>query len=176
MTRDDIDRNFGLLVNDVARLMKTAFDRRGRDLGLTRSQWWILSAIYVRGGATQSELAGFLDLDEPTVGRLLGVRMTGRTDSGRLLDRLEEKGWVERRTDEIDRRGKRIHLTETVQGLTRQLRRIAADLRRDALKGLGEEERERFVDTLIKVKANVLSLDEMRGTGTERRLSAAADD
>ena len=162
MTRDDIDRNFGLLVNDVARLMKTAFDRRGRDLGLTRSQWWILTAIYVREGATQSELAEFMDLEKPTVGR--------------LLDRLEEKGWVERRTDEIDRRVKRIHLTVTVQGLTRQLRRIAADLRRDALKGLGEEERERFVDTLIKVKANVLSLDEMRGTGTERRLSAAADD
>ena len=38
MLREDLSRNFGFLLNDVARLMRTAYDRRVRKLGLTRAQ------------------------------------------------------------------------------------------------------------------------------------------
>jgi MarR family transcriptional regulator for hemolysin len=162
MTRDDVDRNFGVLVHDVARLMRTAFDRRGRELGLTRSQWWLLTSLYVNEGCTQSELADFMEIEKATVGR--------------LLDRLEEKDWVERRPDEVDRRVKRVFLTERVQGLMRQLRRIAADLRRDALAGVDEVERDRLVDTLIRIKGNIAALDDDRAGAATRRILAAADD
>ena len=80
MNTDDIDRNFGVLVHDVSRLLRTLFDRRGRELDLTRSQWWALTAIYLNEGATQSELADFMELEKATVGR--------------LLDRLAEKAWI----------------------------------------------------------------------------------
>ena len=52
MEREDLDRNFGFLLHDVARLMRTLFDRRGRDLGLTRSQWWVLTMLYAKEGVT----------------------------------------------------------------------------------------------------------------------------
>ena len=97
MEREDLDRNFGFLLHDVARLMRTLFDRRGRDLGLTRSQWWVLTMLYAKEGVTQSELADLMELEKPTLGR--------------LLDRLEEKEWVERRADEFDRRVNRLYLT-----------------------------------------------------------------
>ena len=48
------DRNFGFLVHDVARLMRVAYDRRTRELGLTRSQWWVLNHLYFNEGITQS--------------------------------------------------------------------------------------------------------------------------
>ncbi|MND04206.1 hypothetical protein D3C83_243700 [compost metagenome] len=35
------------------------------------------------------------------------------------------------------------------------MRSVAADLRRDTLAGLGSAERERFVDTLLAIKANL---------------------
>jgi hypothetical protein len=38
MFREDVSRNFGFLLNDVARLLRVAYDRRVRSLGLTRSQ------------------------------------------------------------------------------------------------------------------------------------------
>ena len=71
MERENLDRNFGFLLHDVSRLMRTVFDRRGREIGLTRSQWWVLTMLYAKEGVTQSELADFMDLEKPTLGRLL---------------------------------------------------------------------------------------------------------
>ena len=138
MKRENLDRNFGFLLHDVSRLMRTVFDRRGRDLGLTRSQWWVLTMLYAKEGVTQSELADFMDLEKPTLGR--------------LLDRMQEKHWIERRPDSLDRRVNRLYLTEKVQEIMRALRKTAADVRKDALGDLAELDRENFIDTLIKIK------------------------
>jgi len=139
------ERNFGFLVHDVARLMRVAYDRRARELGLTRSQWWVLNNLFRNQGITQSELADILEIEKASLGR--------------LLDRLEVKGWVERRADPADRRAKRLYLTGQVQALIRRLRGLAAELRGDALDGLDEPARERFVDTLLVIKANLLRMN-----------------
>ena len=144
MERENLDRNFGFLLHDVSRLMKTMFDRRGRDLGLTRSQWWVLTMLYAKEGVTQSELADFMDLEKPTLGR--------------LLDRMQEKYWIERRPDSLDRRVNRLYLTDKVQEIMRALRKTAADVRKDALGDLDEVDRENFIDTLIKIKNNLSNL------------------
>jgi DNA-binding MarR family transcriptional regulator len=139
------ERNFGFLVHDVARLMRVAYDRRARALGLTRSQWWVLNHLYFNQGITQSALADVLDIEKPTLGR--------------LLDRLEAKGWVERRADPSDRRAKRIWLTGEVQDLMRALREIAGGLRLDAFDGVGERERRQLLDTLLLIKGNLLRIN-----------------
>ena len=162
MDRSDLDRNFGFLIHDVARLMKTAFDRRGRELGLTRSQWYVLTVIYAHEGAPQAELADIMDMERPTLGK--------------LLDRLEEKEWVERRPDPDDRRVKRVFLTDKVQSLMRALRGIAADVRADAIAGIDEAERDRLIETLISMKSNLLAIDDDEArTGTNAALAAADD-
>ncbi|NQW11213.1 MAG: MarR family transcriptional regulator [Alphaproteobacteria bacterium] len=160
MERSDLHRNFGFLIHDVARLMRVAFDRRGKELGLTRSQWWVLTALYAQEGVTQSELAAYMDLEKATLGR--------------LLDRLEEKEWVERRADPVDRRIKRVFLTDRVQNLMRALRAIAADIRRDAVTGFERGEQEAFVDTLLRIKANLHAFDNVRGPAPV--MAEAADD
>ena len=146
MERENLDRNFGFLLHDVSRLMKTVFDRRGREIGLTRSQWWVLTMLYAKEGVTQSELADFMDLEKPTLGR--------------LLDRMQEKEWIERRPDRRDRRVNRLFLTEKVQEIMRALRKTAADVRKDALGNMATIEREDFIDTLIKIKNNLSNLNE----------------
>jgi DNA-binding MarR family transcriptional regulator len=141
MIREDLSRNFGYLVNDVARLMRINYDRRVRSLGLTRSQWWVLNHLFRHPGATQSELAAILEIERPTLGR--------------LLDRLQAKGWVRREHDARDRRAWRVHLAPAAEPAMRKLRKHAAGLRRDALAGLSGKERERFVDALLAIKANL---------------------
>ncbi|MBM3353990.1 MAG: MarR family transcriptional regulator [Betaproteobacteria bacterium] len=141
MLGEDLSRNFGFLLHDVARLMRTAYDRRIRRLGLTRAQWWVLTHLYRGNGVTQSELAETLEIEPPSLGR--------------LLDRLEAKGWVRREHDAKDRRVWRVHLTEEVEPALRTMRTIAAELRRDALAGISAAERERFVDTLLAIKENL---------------------
>jgi MarR family transcriptional regulator, transcriptional regulator for hemolysin len=141
MFREDLSRNYGFLLNDVARLLRNAYDRRVRGLGLTRSQWWVLNQLFRNPGLNQSELAEILEIERPTLGR--------------LLDRLEAKGWVRREHDARDRRAWRVHLTDAVEPAMRTLRKVAAELMRDALAGLSAGERERFVDTLLAIKANL---------------------
>jgi len=158
MFREDLSRNFGFLVNDVARLMRTAYDRRVRSLGLTRSQWWVVTHLFRANGVTQSELAEMLEIEKPTLGR--------------LLDRLEAKGWVRREHDARDRRAWRVHLTEAVEPAMQTMREIAAELRRDALTGLSAAERERFVDTLLAIKSNLQRLESGNGRAVPRRKAA----
>jgi MarR family transcriptional regulator for hemolysin len=141
MFREDLSRNYGFLLSDVARLLRNAYDRRVRSLGLTRSQWWVLNQLFRNPGLNQSELAEILEIERPTLGR--------------LLDRLEAKGWVRREHDARDRRAWRVHLTDAVEPAMRALRKVAAELMRDALAGLSAGERERFVDTLLAIKANL---------------------
>jgi DNA-binding MarR family transcriptional regulator len=145
MFREDLSRNFGFILNDVARLLRTAFDRRVRSLGLTRSQWWVLNHLFRNDGVTQSELAEILEVEKATLGR--------------LLDRLEHKGWVRRETDAADRRVRRVFLTEEVEPALKGMRAAAAELRRDALSGLSVEDQGRFVDTLLAVKSNLSRIE-----------------
>jgi MarR family transcriptional regulator for hemolysin len=142
--REDLSRNFGYLVNDVARLMRTEYDRRVRSLGLTRSQWWVLNYLFRHPGVTQSELAAILEVERATLGR--------------LLDRLQAKGWVRREDDARDRRAWRVHLTAAADPMMRKLRKQAFGLRRDALVGLSAAQREQFVDALLAIKANLSRL------------------
>jgi len=143
MLRENLERNFGFILHDVARLLRTTYDRRVRELGLTRSQWWVLTHLFRKDGTTQSELAEILELEKPSLGR--------------LLDRLESKGWVRRAVDTRDRRAKRVFLTDAAQTPMHVMREIAAGVREDALSGLGTAERDRFVDTLLTIKSNLMS-------------------
>jgi DNA-binding MarR family transcriptional regulator len=156
MLREDLSRNFGFILNDVALLLRTAFDRRVKSLGLTRSQGWVLNHLFRNDGVTQSELADILQVEKATLGR--------------LLDRLEAKGWVRRENHADDRRAKRVFLTEEVEPALKTMRAAAADLRRDALAGLSGEDQTRFVDALLAIKANLSRPDnETNGNGTGRR-------
>jgi len=156
--KEDLSRNFGFILNDVARLMRTIFDRRVKALGLTRSQWWVLNHVFRNDGATQSELADVLEVEKATLGR--------------LLDRMEAKGWIRREGHAADRRAKRVYLTEEVEPVMKTMRGAAADLRSDALGGLSAEQQEAFVDALLSIKNNLAGLESNLGRGGEARNGA----
>ena len=85
-----------LLLNDVGRMVRTEADRRARAHGMTRAQWVILARLERQSGLSQRELAEILEVEPITVGR--------------LVDRLQVRGMVERRPDPVDRRIWRLHL------------------------------------------------------------------
>lgn len=155
MFREDLSRNFGFILNDVARLMRTTFDRRVKALGLTRSQWWVLNHLFRNDGATQSELADILEVEKATLGR--------------LLDRMEQKGWIRRESHAGDRRAKRVFLTDEVEPALKAMRAAAAEVRRDALSGLSTAQQEQFVDALLAIKANLSRPENgVAGNGTRK--------
>ena len=143
MSNDD-ERHIGFLISDVARLMRTAFDRRVRRLGLTRSQWLVINRLHRRPGATQSELADMLEVEKAT--------------AGRMVDRMEKKGWVVRRPDATDRRVNRLHLPAEADLIQLRLAQIADRTVDDALALLSLAEREQFSEWMWRVKRRLQAM------------------
>src|SRR5579864_9035039 len=90
MTQPSLDRSFGFLLHDIARLLRKRYEQRARPLGLTRAQWQVLAHLQRHEGINQSGLADLLELEPITIAR--------------LVDRMEEAGLVDRRADPADRR------------------------------------------------------------------------
>lgn len=138
---DDWDRTFGFLIHDVARLRKTLFDERMKPFGLTRSQWWVIGHLNRRDGVSQSELGRELDMSK--------VALAG------ILDRLEGKGWIERRADHGDRRAKRIYLTRELKGLRRQMDAAAIEINERCFANVSATDRRRIIAALLAMKDNL---------------------
>ena len=148
MAHDDI-RYFGWITADVSRLMRTVFDRRVRSLGLTRTQWLALVRLHRRPGASQSELADMMEIE--------------KAPAGRIVDRLEEKSWIERRPDPADRRVNRIYLTALGERIHDAITPIAEATVHDALAGLSRADRKRVTQLMAQVKLKLSALAEAGG-------------
>src|ERR1700723_4654489 len=119
------NREFGFILNDVARLLRTYADYKAAQFGMTRAQWAVLVRLDRFEGLNQSELADMLDLQPITLTR--------------LLDKLAESGLIERRPDPDDRRAKRLFLTPAARPLLERLGSLGDELMGTALAGVDRE-------------------------------------
>jgi MarR family transcriptional regulator, transcriptional regulator for hemolysin len=138
------DSYIGYMLSDVARLIRMIFDRRVRDIGLTRAQWLVLTRLYRRPGSSQTQLAEMLEID--------------RASAGRMIDRMEKNGWVERRPDRGDRRVNRLHLTADARKVHAAMWAIAEATVNDALSPLSADERAQYAALTAKVKGQLQAL------------------
>jgi MarR family transcriptional regulator, transcriptional regulator for hemolysin len=136
-----LDRDPLIVLHDVARLLRTRFDQKARAFGMTRAQWIILARLERQPGISQNEMASICEVEPITVGR--------------LVDRLERHGLVERRSDPSDRRIRRLHLLPAagpiLEAIARERDAMSARLTAD----LDAQSIDRFVDTLMKFKDNL---------------------
>jgi DNA-binding MarR family transcriptional regulator len=139
------DISFGYLLNDITLLFRKHFDRRAVKFGLTRAQWRATKMLYHREGLRQTELAEFLEMEPIAVGR--------------VIDRLQAAGFVERRPDPKDRRAWRLYTTAQASGVVDDMERIARQLRRECTAGISYEEMMQAMDVLTRLKENLQALD-----------------
>ena len=83
-----------------------------------------------------------------------------KAPAGRIIDRLQDKGWIERRADASDRRINRIYLTERGERIYAAMSPIAAATVEDALEDLSRPERDRLIGLMLRVKASLTRLAE----------------
>ena len=134
---DDI----GFLLGDAARLLRRSFDERARALGVTRPQWRVLALLKRFDGSTQVNMADMLDVEPITLGR--------------MVDRLQEAGLVERRADPNDRRAWRLHLTAKGGVKIKDLQPTAKALFVDALDGIDKDKQAELEAVLNIIRANL---------------------
>jgi len=145
MKKEDLDKNVSFVLSDVSRLLRKRFDQRAAKLGLTRAQWRVLAHIGLREGINQSALADILEVENITLGR--------------HIDRLQQSGWVERRSDPDDRRAWRLFIKDKALPIMRRMQVISVDTRAEALDGFSTEEEDALLRALLRVKSNLLNED-----------------
>lgn len=131
----------GVLVSDVTRLLRRRFDAQARSIGVSRAQWQVLIALARSEGINQAGLAERLDVETITVGR--------------MVDRLEEAGLVERRADPADRRAWRLFLTPRAHPILAELQVVALGVRAEMLAGLSAGDEAVLQGLLLRLRGNL---------------------
>lgn len=108
----------------TSRKLRTLFDARVRAKGLTLARARTLIHLSKKDGMTQTELAEVLEVEGPTLVR--------------LLDGLERQGLTERRPVQGDRRAKQIALTQAGRRLAADVTGLGNELREEVLSGISE--------------------------------------
>ncbi|MCP4133035.1 MAG: MarR family transcriptional regulator [bacterium] len=130
MTQFTLENSMGFLVNRTAMKLKNelihAFKSKG--FNITTEQWAVLMCLWEQEARTQSEIAETLVKD--------------KTNVTRILDLMEKKELIVRRSHENDRRSYRIFLTEKGKGLKESLIPLATEANLKSSKGLTQEDLE----------------------------------
>ncbi|WP_217577662.1 MarR family winged helix-turn-helix transcriptional regulator [Mesorhizobium sp. GbtcB19] len=140
MVSDGIDR-LGFLIHDVQRLMRKRFEARASGLGLSSAQWRLMVRVAKEEGITQARLAELLEIEPISVSR--------------LVDRMEEGGWIERRQDATDRRVRMIFPTGKASAAYADVKSLAGEVYEESLTGVSPEDRRMLIRVLDIIVQNL---------------------
>lgn len=152
----DMD-TLGFLIVDSARLLRTAFERRiaQAGLGLTPGEARALLNIAAVDGSRQLDIAARMGVEPMTLCA--------------YLDKLQSLGLIERQQCSLDRRAKRITLTETSEEMIASVRKELNVILVQATEGLSEENNRALRETLAAFNTNLqaLSLSQIAQTASD---------
>jgi DNA-binding MarR family transcriptional regulator len=117
--------------------LKKSFARHLGPLGLKAVEFSILVLVASNTEVNQKQLGQALDVSAPNMAI--------------TLDRMVERGWVERVRSTKDRRSMWIHLTAAGKDLVHRAEKIAATMENGALRMLSPAEQALLVELLLKV-------------------------
>ena len=141
--RGSVDMNFLFTLGEVQRLVRAYADKEAARYSITRAQWAVLAKVERNEGMKQTELAEQMEMQPITLTR--------------LIDKLCDNGWIERRGDESDRRVNRLYLRKTGRQLLGKLSGLRSELTATALDGISSTDSHRMLTQLELIKENVRS-------------------
>ena len=123
----------GHLIRRLHQQSTLVFVQRTQAAGfdLTPIQFAALDAIHNHPGTDQATVAELIAYDRATIG---GV-----------IERLEQKGWVDRVVSERDRRARELSLTAEGRRIFKALMPVVRDLQDEILQSLNAADRARFL-------------------------------
>ncbi|GAA2620944.1 MarR family winged helix-turn-helix transcriptional regulator [Streptomyces tubercidicus] len=124
----------------VARLHRIAAGRMLRSAGLYPGQEVVMMLLWDRGPVRQSELIKMTELDPSTVTK--------------MLQRLEQSGYVRRSPDPADRRAVLVEAAESSCALHTQVSQAWSGLEEQTLTGLDAADRAELTRLLARIEEN----------------------
>lgn len=136
-----IKNSLGYLLGTSTRLMKRRMDFNLNEYGVTTSQWAILKLLSEKKQLTQKQIADELCSDKTTVGEIIKL--------------LYEKNYIEKTTNDLDKRAFNINLTTKAKDIIDEIERKGIDVIEGALQGLDVEQIELLYKILHQIIVNL---------------------
>lgn len=140
-TQSSLSEDNNPLFQDIARFRAILFDTFLKPHDMTMSQGWVLVHLVREDGLRQWDLAERLEVATVT--------------TSKLIDRLEERGFVERRTDPADRRSNRVFATSKARSLVKIMTQTIAEVDAIANAGVAPEDLETTLRVLRLMRQNL---------------------
>ena len=141
-----LDSYLPYLLNRAGARIAAAFSEEMRPLGASLQMWRVLAALRERDGRRMGDLSETTSIEVSTLTR--------------LVDTMEEKGFVARRRDAADARAVVLHVAPAGRRLTQRILPIAERYEAVALAGFNASEAETLKAALRRLYAN---MDELEG-------------
>src|SRR3954453_8287904 len=155
MSRSSVDMNLLFTLGEVQRLVRAYADRQASRYRITRAQWAVLAKVERAEGLKQTELAEQMEMQPITLTR--------------LIDRLCDNGWIERRSDDSDRRVNRLYLRKAARPLLGKLSGLRSELTATALEGINPADAHRLLGQLETIKENVRNAIQSANEETQKK-------
>ena len=141
MKKIDFENSLGLIIKSTSKSLERALDveLRGQH-GLSGGQWKVILSLSIQNGLSQKDLAERIFVDSTTLVP--------------IIDGMEKKGLVERRTDSKDRRNNNVFLTAKSESFVDPIIQIILRMRKIFFKNISENDLEFTRNTLKKLTAN----------------------
>jgi MarR family transcriptional regulator for hemolysin len=137
--RTELERSFIATLCPLREKLRRCYDQELIAFGLSRSLATPLMHIWQKDGIRQRELAELLDIEGPSLVR--------------LLDQLSAAGLVVRRADPDDQRAKTLHVTPAGTALVLRIMPVVQRLRGHLLEGVPTADLEACMRTFLKFLA-----------------------
>jgi DNA-binding MarR family transcriptional regulator len=124
----------GFLIRRAHQITSALFAEETDDLAITSTQFGMLIA-----------LQGGVSIDQASLARLLGL---DRSTTGLVVTNLEERGFIERKTDPGDRRRRMLTITPAGEAIRAQAETASRRSQARALEVFNEEDAAAFVRLL----------------------------
>ena len=137
----DLNKCVGHITENAIKQISEAFGRRLQNSGITRIQWIALYYIKTNNRISQRELSNLMNVQD--------------SSAGRLIDRLERDGLIERERDSNDRRVVYIKLSDVGDKLILDLIPLGIKFNEDLVSGIDEKELIIYEKVLEKMLLNI---------------------
>jgi MarR family transcriptional regulator, transcriptional regulator for hemolysin len=138
------------LLQDASRRIWTRFEARTVSHGLSAAQWRLLGQLLREGPSTQSALATLLGVEPISVSR--------------LIDRMEQGGWLRREAHPDDRRARIVIASDKARQIAPEAKQAIESIYDEALAGLADEDLRVFHAVLLKMTENLKASDPASAT------------
>ncbi|SFK78031.1 DNA-binding transcriptional regulator, MarR family [Paenibacillus sp. 1_12] len=143
-----LEHSVGFIMGMTYRKLSTLLQHRLKPYDITPEQWTVLYQIERTNGMIQKDIAMLSGKDKPT--------------TTRILDHLEEKGFVYKKIGENDRRSFLVHITDKGKSVIEMTTPIEYQATEEIKQCISQDEYDVLMELLLRINNHVNELTDRK--------------